>query len=141
MLYNVVMVSAISSVSQFSRSVVSDCSWPHESQHARPPCPSPTPGIHSDSRPSSQWCHPAIQQCKSSIIVHISPLSWASSPSPSRSPRWPPKVVDVFLTLKVTFSTSSIWSFCEILLVKSPFGVHVKHYKRIISKQGVCLIT
>ena len=33
---------------------------PHESQHARPPCPSPTPGVHSDSRPSSRWCHPAI---------------------------------------------------------------------------------
>ena len=33
---------------------------PNESQHARPPCPSPTPGVHSDSRPSSQWCHPAI---------------------------------------------------------------------------------
>ena len=39
---------------QFSRSVVSDSSRPHESQHARPPCPSPTPGVHSDSRPSSQ---------------------------------------------------------------------------------------
>ena len=45
---------------QFSRSVVSDSLWPHESQHARPPCPSPTPGVHSDSRPLSQWCHPAI---------------------------------------------------------------------------------
>ena len=33
---------------------------PHESQHARPPCPSPSPGVHSDSHPSSQWCHPAI---------------------------------------------------------------------------------
>ena len=42
---------------QFSRSVVSDSLRPHESQHARPPCPSPTPGVHSDSRPSSQWCH------------------------------------------------------------------------------------
>ena len=39
---------------QFSHSVVSDCLRPHESQHARPPCPSPTPGVHSDSRPSSQ---------------------------------------------------------------------------------------
>ena len=39
---------------------MSDCLWPHESQHARPPCPSPTPGGHSDSCPSSQWCHPAI---------------------------------------------------------------------------------
>ena len=38
---------------QISRSVVSDSLWPHESQHARPPCPSPTPGVHSDSRPSS----------------------------------------------------------------------------------------
>ena len=45
---------------QFSHSVVSDSLWPHESQHARPPCPSPTPRVHSDSRPSSQWCHPAI---------------------------------------------------------------------------------
>ena len=45
---------------QFSRSVVSDSLRPHESQHGRPPCPSPTPGVHSDSRPSSQWCHPAI---------------------------------------------------------------------------------
>ena len=42
---------------QFSSSVVSDSLWPHESQHARPPCPSPTPRVHSDSRPSSQWCH------------------------------------------------------------------------------------
>ena len=39
---------------QFSRLVVSDSLRPHESQHARPPCPSPTPGVHSDSRPSSQ---------------------------------------------------------------------------------------
>ena len=45
---------------QFSRSVVSDSLWPHESQHARPPCPSPNPGVHSNSRPWSWWCHPAI---------------------------------------------------------------------------------
>ena len=45
---------------QFSRSVVSDSLQPHELQHARPPCPSPTPGIYSNSCPSSQWCHPAI---------------------------------------------------------------------------------
>ena len=49
----------ISSV-QFSCSVVSDSLRPHESQHAMPPYPSPTPGVHSDSRPSSQWCHSAI---------------------------------------------------------------------------------
>ena len=45
---------------QFSRSVVSDSLWPHELQHARPPCPSQTPGVYSNSCPSSQWCHPAI---------------------------------------------------------------------------------
>ena len=45
---------------QISRSVVSDSLRPHESQHARPPCPSPTPGVHPDSHPLSQWCHPAI---------------------------------------------------------------------------------
>ena len=50
---------------QISRSVVSDSLQPHESQHARPPCPSPIPGVLSDSRPLSQWCHPAIS---SSVI-------------------------------------------------------------------------
>ena len=45
---------------QISRSVVSDSLRPHELQHARPRCPSPTPRVHWDSRPSSQWCHPAI---------------------------------------------------------------------------------
>ena len=54
---------------QFSRSVVSDALWPHESQHTRPPCPSPTPGVHSDSHPSSQWCHPAIS---SSVVLFSS---------------------------------------------------------------------
>ena len=43
---------------QFSHSVVSDSLWPHELQHARPPCPSPTPGVYPNSCPLSQWCHP-----------------------------------------------------------------------------------
>ena len=46
-------------------------SLPHESQHTRPPCPSPTPGVHSDSRPLSQWCHPAIS---SSVIPSCPPI-------------------------------------------------------------------
>ena len=45
---------------QFSHSVMSDSLRPHESQHARPPCPSPTPRVHSNSHPSGRWCHPAI---------------------------------------------------------------------------------
>ena len=53
---------------QFIHSVVSNSLWPHQSQHARPPCPSPSPGVHSNSRPSSLWCHPAI----SSSVVPFS---------------------------------------------------------------------
>ena len=53
---------------QFSCSVVSDSLRPHESQHSRPLCPSSTPGVHSNSCPSSQWCHPAI----SSSVVPFS---------------------------------------------------------------------
>ena len=45
---------------QFSHSVVSNSLRPHELQHTRPPCPSPTPGVHPNSCPSSRWCHPAI---------------------------------------------------------------------------------
>ena len=60
-----IITASFSSV-QFSRSVVSDSLRPHELQHTRPP--SPTPGVHPDSRPSSQWCHPAI----SSSVVPFS---------------------------------------------------------------------
>ena len=64
---------------QFSRSVMSDSLWPHESQHARPPCPSPTPGVHSDSRPLSQWCHPAI--LSSVVPFYFCPQSLPASGS------------------------------------------------------------
>ena len=64
-LYHTQKINSRSSVDsvQFSLSVVSDSLRPRESQHARPPCPSPTPGVHSDSCPSSPWCHPAISSC------------------------------------------------------------------------------
>ena len=52
----------------FSHSVVSDSLWPHELQHARPACPSPTPWVCSNSCPSSWWCHSAI----SSSVVPFS---------------------------------------------------------------------
>ena len=53
---------------QFSHSVLSNSLRPHESQLTRPPCPSPTPGVHWNSHPSSRWCHPAI----SSSVVPFS---------------------------------------------------------------------
>ena len=63
---------------QFSLSVVSDSLWPHESQHARPPDPSPTPGVHSDSRLSNRWCHPAVS---SSVVPFLCPQSLPASES------------------------------------------------------------
>ena len=63
----IIILSEVSSV-QFSRSVMYDSLRPHESQHARPPCPSPTPGVHSNSCASSRWCYPAI----SSSVVPFS---------------------------------------------------------------------
>ena len=60
---------------QFSCSVVSDSLWPHELQHARPPCPSPTPGVHSNSCPLSWWYHPAISP---------SVIPFSSCPNPSQ---------------------------------------------------------
>ena len=70
--------SLIISSGQFSPSVVSDSLWPHESQHARPSCPSPIPGVYSNSCPLSRWCHPII----SSSVVPFSclqsfPASWS----------------------------------------------------------------
>ena len=64
---------------QFSLSVMSDSLLPHELQHARPPCPSPTPGVYSNSCPSSWWCHPAI----SSSVVPFSSCPQSISASGS----------------------------------------------------------
>ena len=60
---------------QFGSVAQSNSLWPHELQHARPPCPSPTPRVHSNSCPSSQWCHPAIS---SSVVPFF------SCPNPSQ---------------------------------------------------------
>ena len=71
---NILLTTTSVSSVQFSCSVVSKSLWPHESQHARPPCPSSTPGVHSNSCPSSPWCYPAI-----------SSLSSPSPPAPNPS--------------------------------------------------------
>ena len=64
---------------QFSCTVVSDTLRPHESQHARPPCPSPSPGMHSNSCLSSWWCHPAISS--SAVPFFSCPQSLPASES------------------------------------------------------------
>ena len=69
---------------QFSCSVVSDSLWPYESQHARPPCPSPTPGVHPNSCPSSRWCHQPSHPLSSLLLLppvppSISLFQWVNS--------------------------------------------------------------
>ena len=81
-LFNWLIMYQFSSV-QFSRSVVSDSLWPHESQHARPPCPSPTPRVYPNPCPSSQWWHPAISS--SGIPFSSCPQSFPASESFSMS--------------------------------------------------------
>ena len=83
-------VNNFSSV-QFSHSVMSDSLRPHESQHTRPPCPSPTPRVYSNSCPLSRWCHPAIL---SSVVPFSScpqslPASGSFSNESTLCMRWP----------------------------------------------------
>ena len=66
---------------QFSCSVVSDSLRPHELQHTRPPCPSPTPEVHPNSCPSSWWCHPAISSCR--LLLLLPPSLPASESFPA----------------------------------------------------------
>ena len=64
---------------QFSHSLVSESLWPHEPQHARPSCPSPTPGVYPNPCPLSQWCHPTISS--SVIPFSFCPQSFPASGS------------------------------------------------------------
>ena len=100
---NTIPIKSISSV-QFSHSVTSDSLQPHDLQHARPPCPSPTPGVYSNSCPLSRWCHPAISSsvvpfssCPQSLPASESfqmsqPFTWGGqSTGVSASASFPPK--------------------------------------------------
>ena len=102
-------IRIISSV-QFSHSVVSDSLQPHESQHARPPCPSPTPGVHSDSCPLSRWCHPAVS---SSVTPFSScPQSLPASGSfPMSQPfAWGGQSIEVSASASVLPMNTQDWS-------------------------------
>ena len=98
-------ISSVSSVAQSCPTL-----WPHESQHARPPCPSPTPGVYSDSWPSSQWCHPAIL---SSVIPFSScPQSLPASGSFPMSQlfTWSSQIIGVSASASVLPMNSQEWS-------------------------------
>ena len=92
---------------------MSDSLWPHESQHARPPCPSLTPGVHSNSCPSSRWCHPAI----SSSVVPFSfcPQSLPASGSFQMSQlfTWSGQSIRVSASVSVPPMNTQDWSPLE----------------------------
>ena len=95
---------------QFSCSVVSDSLRPHNSQHARPPCPSPTPGVYSNSCSSSRWCHPAIS---SSVIPFSScPQSLPASGSFPMSQlfAWGGQIIGVSVSASVLPMNTHDWS-------------------------------
>ena len=83
--------SVINSSVQFSPSVVSDSLWPHGLQHARPPCPSPTPRVYSNSCILKQWCHPSISSsCRSLLLLpSIFPSIRGFSNESALCIRWP----------------------------------------------------
>ena len=96
---------------QFSRSVVSDSLRTHELQHARLPCPSPTPGIYSDSRPSSQCYHPAIS---SSVVPFSScPQSFPASGSFQMNQLFPSGSQNIGAS-----ASTSVYS-CHLFLISS----------------------
>ena len=75
---------------QFSSSVVSDSLWPHELLHARPPCPSPTPGVHPNPCPLSRWCHPTMSSCHPLLLLpSIFPSIRVFSNESALHIRWP----------------------------------------------------
>ena len=98
---------------QFSHSVMSNSLWPHELQHARPPCPWPTPGVYPNSCPSSQWCHPVISS--SVIPFSSSPKSLPTSGSfPISQPfAWGGQSIGVSASASVLPMNTQDWSLLE----------------------------
>ena len=104
------MTYPVFSSAQFSCSVVSNSLWPHELQHARPPCPSPTPRVHPNSCQLSPWCHPTIS---SSVIPFFScPQSLLASGSfPMSQPfAWGGQSIGVSASTSVLPMNTQDWS-------------------------------
>ena len=149
--FSVVLVVDLVQYIQFSCSVVSNSLRPHGLQHARPPCPSPTPGVYSDSCPLSRWCHPAIS---SSVVPFSCPQSLSASESfpmsqlftwggqstgvsalasflPKKSQGWSPSEWTGWILLAVQGTLKSLLqhhsSKASILQHTAFFTVHLSH--------------
>ena len=107
-----------------SRSVVSDSLRPHGLQHARPPCPSPTPGVYSNPCPSSQGCHPAIS---SSVVPFSScPHSFPASGAFQMSQLFPSGGQSIALGVQFSSVTQSCLTLCDPMNRSTP-GLPVHH--------------
>ena len=101
---------------QFSHSVMSDSLQPHELQHARPPCPSPTPKVHPNPCPLSRWCHPTISSSVAPFSSHLQsyPASGSFSNESALRIRWPKY-------WSFSFSISSVQSLSHVRLFATPW--------------------
>ena len=95
---------------QFSRSVVSDSLRPHELQHARPPCPSPTPRVYSNSFPLSRWCHPAISSSVTPFSYCPQSLPASGSFQMSQPFSWGAQSIGVSASASVLPMNTQDWS-------------------------------
>ena len=107
---------------QFSQSVVSDSLRPHESQHARPPCPSPTPGVYPNPRPLSWWCHPAISSSGHPLLLLplIPPSIRVFSNESTLRMRWPK-----YWSFSFSISPSNLDSILKSRDITFPTKVHL----------------
>ena len=98
---------------QFSCSVLFNSLWPHGLQHARSPCPSPTPGVHQNASPSSRWCHPTIS---SSVVSYFScPQTFPASGSFPMSQLFASgsQIIKVSASMSVLPMNTHDWSLLE----------------------------
>ena len=123
---------------QVSHSLMSNSLQPHESQHSRPPCPSPTPGVYSNSCPSNWWCHPAISSsvvpfssCPQSLPAsgsfpmsqlftwggHSIGVSASASVLPMNTQNWCISILYLFFSLRLTSLSITVSRF--IYLIKT----------------------
>ena len=131
---------AISSV-HFSRSVVSDSLRPHEPQHTRPPCPSPTPGVHPNPCPLSRWCHPTI----SSFVVPFSscPQSFPATGSFPMSQLFPSSCQSIWASASASVlpTNHSVQSLSHVWLFVTPWTAACQTSLSITNSRNLLKLT
>ena len=118
---------------QFSCSVMSDSLRPHESQHARPPCPSPNPRAHPNSCASSQWCDPAI----SSSVIPFSSCPQSLPASGSFPMKLPPNLVAYNDQFSSVQSLSHVWLFATPWIAARQASLSITNSQRSLRLMSI----